>query len=200
MKSFLLLMAVFVLGCGKAPDMPEYYYSGNLSAKSMDEVVAIKYTGPFILNCAIRTFNDNVIKTMNDPIDSFDWELTGDFSLKRVLHYRVGDQKMVVVVKIAEVPKIVPFVNVTTETKKEYYMENSPVLKIKYRRAPGRILLDGTIHDENAYKEVTLYENVDERIFSIASEVDEDIVTDDLRCTLKTGIKPVYSKEWQQLK
>lgn len=197
--SFVLLF--ILIGCGKAPEITNTPSSKEaLEGKTDEEVFVIKYQGPFILDCALRTVEGNIIKSGSTPVDQFMWSLNDDLSMMRVLHYKVGEQKMIVLVKIVEAPEIQPYVNHISENRKEYFMENSPVLKIKYRRAPGRILYDGSVHDPIAYKEVTLYENVENRIFSIASEVKNGLLTDDFRCTLKTKIHPYFKDQWKEVR
>lgn len=194
--SFMLLL--LLIGCGKAPEMKDAPSAKEaLEGKTEEEVFAIKYAEPFMLNCSLRTIPGTFIQKDIEPEDEFEWSLDSDLSLMRVLHYEVGAQKMIVVVKIEKGPEIKPVVHHTSEDFREYYMESSPVLTIKYRRAPGRILIDGSVHDERAYKHVTLYENVEKRIFTIPSEVKNGILTDDFRCILKTKIHPHFKEQWK---
>lgn len=198
---FLFLLAV-VASCGKAPDMPETKQkssSDSLQGKTEEEVVEIKYKEPFRLECAIRVMKGEFINLNVRPSDQFSLGLNEDLSLMRVLHYKIGRTEMVAVVKIVAAPEILPYVIHRTETFREFEMENSPVLRIKYRRAPRRTLLNGTIHDQNAYSEVKLYENIENRIFTISSEAGSDLETDDLRCKLVTKMNPKFSDQWKEI-
>lgn len=198
---FLFLLAV-VVSCGKAPEMPETKQkssSDTFVGKTEEEVVEIKYKEPFRLECAVRVMKGEFINLNVRPSDQFSVGMNEDISLMRVLHYKIGKTEMVIVVKIVAAPEILPHVVHRTETFKEYEMENSPVLKIKYRRAPRRTLLNGTIHDQNAYSEVKLYENVESRIFTISSESGDDLETDDLRCKLVTKMNPKFADQWKEV-
>lgn len=200
--SFILVLAL-VVGCGKAPEMPKPKQKSSsemLEGKTEEEVFQIKYTEPFKLECAVRVMPGEFINLNVRPADQFIWtNLNDDLSLMRILHYKIGETEMIIVVKVPEAPEIVPYVNHRTETWKEYVMENSPVLKIRYRRAPKKVLLNGTVHDQNAYSEVKLYENVESRIFTISSEVRNGLETDDFRCKLVTKMNPFFADQWKEL-
>lgn len=199
--NFLVLLAVIV-SCGKAPEMqnPVQKSSGEtLQGKTEEEVVQIKYREPFKLDCGVRIVKGEFINLNIDPKDQFSWSMADDLTLMRVLHYKVDKAEMIIVVKIDSSPEILPHVTHRTENFKEYFMENTPVLKIRYRRAPKKILFNGNVHETNAYTDVKLYENIEERIFTISSELNDGLITDDFRCTLSTKINPFFADQWKQI-
>lgn len=195
LKYAFLIFALMIIGCGKSSNSQE-----TVQLKTEEEILAIKYNKPFELKCAIRTIDGNIFSSLPQPVDEFQWPLDEEPPLMRIFQYKVGKEKLIVVVKVTERPEIEPFVSHRTENGSEYYMENSPVLKIQYRRAPVKVLTNGTIHDKLAYKEVTLFENIEERIFTIPSEVDEGLITDDFRCTLITEMNPAFRAQWRRIK
>lgn len=197
---FLLLV---LLGCGKAPEMPEYQQKSKeaLEGKTEEEIKEIKYAETFRVQCSLRAVKGDMIDLKADPTDKFDWILNEDeMSLMRVLNYKIGEQEMAVVVKISKKPELQDVVNYKTPDQKEYYLENSPVVKITYRRGPKKMLTNGSVHDRNAYSEVTLYENIEESIFTFGSEVDDHVESEDFRCKLVTKINPNFSDQWKRVK
>lgn len=202
MKTALILLLVFLSACGKAPKMKDESKSSRhmLNGKSDDQIIALKYNSPFELKCSIRMLKGEIISLNVDPVDQFTLTLSDDLHLMRVLNYKVGGTEMIIVVKIASAPEILPHVTHRTENWKEYYMENTPILKIKYRRAPKKILSTGTINDPKAYSKATLYENIEKRLFTITSEVGNTLESDDFRCTLVTKIHPRYADQWKEVK
>lgn len=193
---FLFLGLMF--GCGKAPEMQDYQQpkssksAGSLLNKTPSEITTLKYNHQIFLNCVLRVSDDEEIHLMADPADT---------SMLRIMNYQLGKEPYVVVVKIAEPMEIMDRISFTTLDKREYFMEHSPVLKILYRRAPKSILTNGSVHDEDTFFPVTLFENVEVLLENRTTEVDDGkLVSEELRCTLKTTILPAYKDQWQIVK
>ena len=203
----VVFMAILLSGCGKAPEMkdyskPKFSKSGeSLLNKSDDEILRLKYKNQVQLNCVLRVSEGEKIIFSDDPADTLSWDLPDQLSKMRIMHFLLGKDPYIVVVKIAEPMKIIEQLSFTTLDKREYFMEHSPVLKIHYRRAPKSILTNGSVHEDETFKEETLFENIETRLENRVTEADDEkLISEDLRCTLKTKVNPAYKDQWQIVK
>jgi hypothetical protein len=198
----LFVLAFITLSCGKAPSMPEYTSKTfePLAGKSNSEILNLKYDNSINLKC--------VIYLQDKPVDHFQWRIPGELSLMRLLHYKIDNKEMIAVVKLSEGLKFFESYTHKDEYKNEYYMEQSPYLKINFRRGPKTILSDGSVHNVESFAQKTIFENIDSRLFAYSTiernEDDRDapprIVKDELRCMLATQINPPYRHQWRRVK
>lgn len=203
-KLSLALLFVLAAACGKAPEMKtpnEGRFADSLVGKTNSEIMSLKYNNNINLDCVIRVKNGYTVDLNEKPVDSFTWYIPGELSMMRVLNYRIGKSDTVIVVRLAEGLNFVDNHTVITENRKEYYLEHSPVLTISYRRDARTILTDGTVHERMRFTNKKLFENIESRIFTLTNEDnDGKMVTEDLRCTLRTKINPVYNYQWKQVR
>ena len=203
-KLSLALLLILISACGKAPEMKtpsEGKSSESLSGKSKEEILKIKYNNQVNLECSVRVKKGSVIDLSAPATDSFSWDILHELSMMRVLNFRLGNTDTVVVVKLAEALKIVDYQTVIDERQNEYFMEHSPELTISYRHDSKSILTNGSIHETFKFRNVKLSENVETRIFTMTSEDnDENEITEDFRCTLRTRIQKPYQFQWKKVR
>lgn len=206
MKLLGILMLMILMSCGKAPEMKmpearEKKVFETLTNKNPDEVLSLKYNNKIQLNCTLRVSEGNKINFNADPADTLSWDMPGNTSVLKILRFHLGTDPYVIVLRIAEPLKIVDQLSYTSPDLREYYMEHTPTLKIQYRRGPTSILTSGSVHQKEAFKEVSLYENIEERLEQRLSKTDDEILmAEDFRCTLATRINSPYLHQWKIVK
>ncbi len=204
----VFLFIVLLAGCGKAPKMKDY--SGlqpkssksaeSLMNKSQEEILRLKYNNKIQLNCVLRVSDGGKINFSDDPTDTLIWDIPDELTKLRIMNFHLGKDPFVIVVRMAAPMKIMDQLSFTALDQREYFMEHSPVLKINYRRAPKSILTNGSVHDKETFSVVNLYENVETRLENRITETDDKLVSEDLRCTLKTRINLAYKDQWKLVK
>jgi len=203
-KLSLALLFVITAACGKAPEMKtpnEGRFADSLVGKTNSEIMSLKYNNNINLDCVIRVKKGFTVDLSEKPVDTFTWFIPGELSMMRVLNYKIGNSDTVVVVRLADNLKFVDNQIVMTEDRKEYYLEHTPVLTISYRRDSRSILTNGTVHERMRFTNTKLFENIESRIFTLTNEDnDGKMVTEDLRCTLRTKINPAYSYQWKRVR
>lgn len=203
-KLSLALLFVFAAACGKAPEMMtpnEGRFAESLTGKTNAEIMSLKYDNEIYLDCEVRVKKGMTIDLNEKPVDSFSWYISGELSMMRVLNYKVDNTDTVVVVRLASDLKFIDTQIVLTEDKQEYYLEHTPAITISYRRDSRSILSDGSVHERMRFTDERLFENIKTRIFTLTNEDDEGkMVTEDLRCTLRTKIKPAYLNQWKRVR
>lgn len=200
LRMILVILLGMLVSCGKAPTekVPtQGRFAENLTGKSNEEILSLKYNNQVSLRCQVRVNNGDFIDLRARANDEMVWAIPGELSSLRVMNYMAGDKSMVIVIKMNGGLSFLPQKNYVAENRREYYMENTPKLDILYRRAPKSILNSGEVHERMAYIRRTLYENVEERLFTMRTGRGEEEVTEDLRCTLLTNIDPLYRMQWQ---
>lgn len=203
-KLSLALLFILISACGKAPEMKiptEGKTSESLVGKSKSEILTLKYDNKITLDCAVRVKKGPSIDLSLPPTDSFTWDITNELSVMRMLNFRIGNMDTVVVVKLVSPIELVEYNTHIDEKQNEYVMEHSPVLTIAFRNDSKTILSNGSVHDTFKYKTIKLFENVESRIFTLTTEDnDENQITEDFRCTLRTKINPAYKDQWKKIR
>lgn len=203
-KLSLALLFVLAAACGKAPEMktPNQGKSAEpLIGKTNSEIMSLKYNNDINLDCEIRVKKGFTVDLSEKPADTFTWYIPGELSMMRVLNYKFGKSENVVVIRLADNLKFVDNQTVIAEDRKEYYLEHSPILTISFRRDSRTILSDGSVHERLRYKSTKLFENIQSRVFTVTNEDNEgNMVTEDLRCMLRTKIKSPYKYQWKQVR
>lgn len=206
MKLFCTLLLLMLMSCGKAPEMKmpeprEKKLFETLSQKEPEDVLSLKYNNKVQLNCSVRVSEGNKINFSDDPADTLSWDMPGDKSVMKILRFYLGTEPFVIVLKIAEPLKILEHLSYTSPDLREYFMEHTPTVKIQYRRGPTSILTSGSVHQREAFKEVSLYENIETRLEQRQSKTDDDILmAEDFRCMLTTEINKPYQHQWKIVK
>lgn len=203
-KLSLALIFILISACGKAPEMKiptEGKSADSLVGKSKSEILNIKYNNNIFLDCAVRVKQGPTIDLSSAPTDSFTWDITHELSILRMLSFRLGNIDTVVVVRLASAVEIKDYITYVDEKQNEYVMEHSPVMTIAFRRDSKSILTNGGVHELSKFKTVKLHENVETRIFTMSTEDnDENELTEDFRCTLRTKINPAYKDQWKRIR
>lgn len=206
MKFLSILMLLVLMSCGKAPEMktPEPRTRKNfetLSGKEQKEILSLKYNNNIQLQCTLRVSDGTKINFSEDPVDTLAWDMPGESSLLKIMHFQLGPDPYVIVVKITEPLKILDHLTYSSPDGREYFMEHTPMLKIQYRRGPKSILTNGSVHEREAFTPVSLFENVEARLEHRSTEADDEkLVTEDFRCTLATTISSPYLSQWKIIK
>lgn len=203
-KLSLALLFILVSACGKAPEMKipaQGKTSESLVGKSKAEILTLKYDNHINLDCAVRVKKGPTIDLSLPPTDSFSWDITHELSVMRMLSFRLGNMDTVVVVKLASPIELLEYNTHIDEKRNEYVMEHSPSLSIAFRHDSKTILSNGSVHDQLKFTAVKLFENVETRIFTVTTEdKDENEITEDFRCTLRTKINPAYKDQWKKIR
>lgn len=203
-KLSLALLFVITAACGKAPEMKtptEGRFADSLVGKTKSEIMSLKYNNNINLDCEIRVKKGFSVDLSEKPVDTFTWYIPGELSMMRVLNYKFGNSDNVVVIRLAEGLQFVDNQTLITEDKKEYYFEHTPILTISFRRDSRSILTNGSVHERLRYSNTKLYENVTSRVFTLTNEDnDGNMVTEDLRCTLRTKINSAYKDQWKRVR
>lgn len=201
-KTGLASLFILIAACGKAPEMKvpdESKYAQPLQGKTNTEIASIKYR-KISLDCSYRINPGSEIDLKASPTDTFSWDVLNDSTKLRVLNSRFGNVDSAVVVKVSPV-SFVDAHSVTDEKQNEYFMEHSPILTASFRIDSKKILSNGQVHDRNRFKGARLSENVETRLFTMTSEdYDGNVITQDLRCTLKTDVNPAYAYQWKKVR
>ena len=203
--SFVMLLAL-VISCGKAPNdnkvKPTLRTSVNepLRGRTKEEILKLKYNGNITLYCALRAQPGITLDITASPTSEFYWDLPSDLSQFKILSYRVGGKDFMTAIKLTRAMEFPSVQNYTDENFREYYMENSPILPIAYKRLPKTALSDGTIQQRMGYTTATLRERVETRLFTKVVESNHGEYVIDVRCTLQTIIQPEYALQWMLVK
>lgn len=202
MNKLSLLLLVFI-GCGKAPSLPEPTQGKTfspLTGKTTAEILDLKYNNQIDLQCELRVQEGDKVDLSKAPTDQFVWRISGDVSGFRLLNYKIGNKELIVAFKIESTVKIRGNHTHVNERKQEFYLQYSPVLTVDFRRAARTTLSNGTIHNRDSFEYLDLYENIQTRLFTMTSEGNDEVVTEDVRCTLMTKMNPAYADQWVRVK
>src|SRR5690606_35101549 len=113
----------------------------------------------------------------------------------------IGDRQYVIVVRLDSPLEIKDRFYFVAPDGREYAMEKTPYISIRYEILDGDDFDYGIRSDREAMEVVALPENVEVPLYTITSEViGSSPIIEDLRCTLKTRPKPKYEKQWQIIK
>ncbi len=202
MNKLSILLLVFI-GCGKAPSLPEPTQGKTfspLNGKTTAEILDLKYNNQIDLQCELRVQEGHKVDLSKAPTDQFVWSIPGDVSGFRFLNYKIGNKELIVAFKVESTLKFMNSLTHVNERKQEFYLQYSPVLTVDFRRAARTTLSNGTIHNRDSFEYVDLYENIQTRLFTMTSEGNDEVVTEDVRCTLMTKINPAYADQWVRVK
>lgn len=202
MNKLSILLLVFI-GCGKAPSLPEPTQGKTfspLTGKTTAEILDLKYNNQIDLQCELRVQAGDKVDLSKAPTDQFVWSIPGDVSGFRFLNYKIGNKELIVAFKVESTLKIMNSLTHVNERKQEFYLQYSPVLTVDFRRAARTTLSNGTIHNRDSFEYINLYENIQTRLFTMTSEENDEVVTEDVRCTLMTKINLAYADQWVRVK
>lgn len=204
LKLTLVMLLILVAACGKAPSMPDADKKVSVSplnGKTNEEILTLKYNNQLDLLCEIRVQKGSQVDLTKDPTDKFIWNIPGELSLLRVLNYKIDNKETIVVVRMGGPFEFKESLTHINERKQEFYMQHTPVMGIRFRRASKTILTNGSVHQRDSYEEHELYENIPSRLYTMTTiDRDDEPVTEDVRCTLMTKINPAYTDQWVRVK
>lgn len=200
MKALILPgLAILLSGCGKAP---QYDYVNRtvmdpLIGLPSDEIIKKKYDGPPTLICDVRVQEGDVMNLMIAPVETMTWTIDELTTLKKFLNYSLGSKSYLVAFRMEDPIEFVDEVSIMRNGH-EFQMQNSPVLKLYYRRGLRSMLSNGSVHDLRTYTKITLNENVTTPLFTLTTEtLKRELITEDVRCTLKTKLRAQYRDQWK---
>lgn len=202
MNKLSILLLVFI-GCGKAPSLPEPTQGKTfspLNGKSTAEILDLKYNNQIDLKCELRVQEGERVDLSIKPTDEFIWSIPGDKTVLRLLNYKIGKRELIVAFKLASTIKFMNNLTHVNENKQEFFLQYSPVVTVDFRRAAKSILSNGAIHNRDSFEDLDLYENIPSRLFTMTTEENDEVVTEDVRCTLMTKINPAYADQWVRVK
>lgn len=202
MKIVVIFLAL-ITSCGKAPSMPKGTNEKSglpLNGRTNSEILDLKYNNKINLKCELRVQEGEKVDLSLSPTDEFTWSILGDVSSMRFLNYKIDKKELIIVVKVISNLKFLSSMTHINEKKQEFYLQYSPILTIDYRRASKKILTNGTIHNRDSFDSIDLFENIPTRIFTMTTEEYDEVVTEDVRCTLMTNINPDYADQWVRVK
>lgn len=203
MNKLSLLLVFAFISCGKAPSLPEPTKQRTVSpltGKTKNEILNLKYNNDIDLKCELRVQEGEKVDHSKAPTDEFVWKISSELSALRLLNYKIGNQELIIVVKLATDLKITENLIHVNDRKQEFHLQYSPVLTINFRRAAKTVLTNGTVHHRDSFESVDLYENIPSRLLTMTTEQDDEVVTEDVRCTLVTKIHPDYADQWVRVK
>lgn len=201
---YLMSMALLttLISCGKEmKEKPSFSSSSNdLRDKTEDEIISLKYDNDIDLHCELRV-QDGIALNLNAPPQaSFIWRLRRELASAKYLHYRVHDRQYVAVVRLDSPLRILDSLTFTDVEGREYHMEKTPFASVHYEVLSKDDFEKGVWSDRKNMNVVSLAENVEVPLFTLTSEdVNRDLVTEDLRCTLKTRLGSHFSQQWKIL-
>lgn len=188
-RPYTLALLALMAACGKAPQENSPGPSTPpktdtmrtpMTISSETEEVKKKYVKPFRFHCQVRI--DQELK------DQFEWENPSETHLYKILNYKLRDKEMAFIFRLNEQIVFKDVVSFTDEHRKEYFMENTPVLGISYRRDLKKILNNGEIHQREKFNHLKFYENIPTTVFVSFEE--------SVTCTLKTEITQGFEHQW----
>jgi hypothetical protein len=189
---YIFLLMALISSCGKAPSMPEPEMHQSaptpLIGKSSSEIMDLKYNNQIYLNCSIRV--------NSQLMDTFSWPISSESSMMKFLNYKSGQRETIIAVRLKGKLEFLDRLSHVSETNKEYDMDYTPVIKISFKRAAKEALSNGSIHEKYTFTDRKLFENIEGTLFSIVSED----IHEELRCSLKTIIKPQYKHHWKVIR
>lgn len=199
-RSLCCLLLTFIAACGKAPKMRpnQVATKENFSSMSSEEIVRVKYDNEIDLICDLRVHEGPYIDLNYKPSKSFTWRLYRELSLSRSLEFDFKGRTFTVEIRLSSKIQI-HNLEYTDSQGDRYSMEHSPTLDIRYRSLMTMGEAARDIYQEKDFiGEAKLFENIPTVIYSLTSENMEtgEIVSEDLRCHLKTQILPAYSEQW----
>lgn len=203
LKLTLVTLLILVTACGKAPSMPKSKNEKSVSpltGKTTAEILDLKYNNQIDLKCELRVQKGDKVNLSKVPTDEFIWRIPGDVSVMRFLNYKIGKKELIVAFKVTSTIRIVDSLTHTNEKKQEFYLQYTPVLNVDFRRASKTTLTDGSIHNRDSFEDLDLFENIPSRLYTMTTEENDEVVTEDVRCTLLTEINPAYADQWVRVK
>lgn len=203
MNKLSILLVLAFISCGKAPSLPEPTKGRSfspLTGKSKAEILDLKYNNDIDLKCELRLQEGKKVDLTKAPTDEFVWKITSELSALRILNYKIGNKELIIVVKVTSDLKISENLTHVNERKQEFHLQYSPVLTVNFRRALKTILTNGSVHHRDSFESVDLYENIPSRLLTMTTEEYDEVVTEDVRCTLVTKINPAYADQWVRVK
>jgi hypothetical protein len=203
LKMTLVTLLILAAACGKAPSMPKSKNEKSVSplnGKTTGEILDLKYNNQINLNCELRVQKGVKVDLSKAPTDEFSWRILGDVSVLRFLNYKIGNKELIVAFKVVSTVQILDQLTHVNEKKQEFFLQYSPVLRVEFRRAAKSTLSNGSIHNRDSFEDVKLYENIQSRFYTMTSQEKDEVVTEDVRCTLQTKINPAYTDQWARVK
>lgn len=200
LKKSSLVFCLIALGCGKAPEMKEPYQGRtihDLTGKTSQDIAKLKYNNRISLYCSIKASTGQILSYNSKPVDEFFWDLPHDLNQLHMLNYKIGTKAVTVIVRLTENMDFRPQLTHIGRNRTEYFMENTPVQKIYYKRASKTTLRDGSVHERSTFSETTLFENVETRLFSMTTETEDGFISEEVNCKLQTQAFPEYASEWR---
>jgi hypothetical protein len=172
-----------------------------LAGRSAPEIISLKYENRVRLSCELRLSESGAIDLAAPASKKIEWDYPFDPAQLKIMNYRNGKEDFVIVLRLEDPIEVRDAVTHVTEDGREYYMEHTPVLRLLYRRAHRRILQNGGVHERQTYLRRSLFENVQERLFTISTDTwDRRTATEDLRCKLETRAPPPYLDQWERVR
>lgn len=188
MKIFSLIALVFVLSCGRAPEIkrrqPLFTSTDNLvvlSDKANREVLLTKYQNKISLICNFRIDNRPGYDISSFNFSGFTVNLAAGEGPMDLGAKMDNGQSFTVAMRVTEFD-ILPEVKIPG-----YEMKNSPVVKLLIR---GREIHGSRV--ENVEREIILYERVGVEM----KDLFPGSYPQDLICKLHTEPKEEYRDEW----
>jgi hypothetical protein len=172
----------------------------SLEGRTNDEILKMKYGYDIKLNCVLRIQEGRVIDENRLPSATFTWDILHELSLNRTLNYSLHNTNYIMVVALKAPLEFLDSLTHIDENNNEYYMEHSPKLLIAFGGTARSTYYSGWTRD-NMNSEHVLYENIESPLYIKTTEQDgQKPVTEEVRCILKTKIKPGYENQWVRVK
>lgn len=201
MKTILsIALLASLISCGKkiATKKASSSESENLTTKTDDEILLLKYNNEVDLKCDLRLFAGRYVDLSTDPDMSFTWQLKKELINSKLLRYTIHNLPLVLIVRLDSPLQVLEEKEFVGVDGQKYYMENTPMLSIRYEVLTQKEYEDGVRSDFSSLPVVTLAENVTEPVFSMVTEpVGGSAMGEDFRCTLRTNPKPEYKSQWK---
>lgn len=203
----LLLIALY--GCGNAAHtlpMPMSKQSESLNGLSAAQIIKLKYTDGVKLQCSIWVQEGREIDATKTATDGFSIEVDNNlknFNMLEIIKGMQGEFAGRLIVKQASVLEIIPNLgNIEDVDGKVYQMEYTPVVNVTYFRTNLKSLTDGSITDSSFMYNVIINENIHTRVYKTIFDKDPTVapITEEMRCMLKTNIRPEYSNHSMHVK
>lgn len=205
MKTILsIALLTNLISCGKemSQQKPTSFSSSHalLMGKSDEEIILLKYNNEIQLKCDLRVQPGKDVDLNFRPDSSFTWKLNRELISSKTLNFSLHGKEYRVLVRLDSPVKILPELTYPAVDGREYRMEFTPSLDIRYEVLTKEDFENGVRSDRESMAAISLPENIEVPLYTLTSELvsSPGAWTEDFRCTLEAQALPKYKNQWQK--